>query len=99
MVIHSVVEVFDLALVAFQEESGSVAEGLSCDGDLVFHIAYIAFWFDFRQGLFCFRSGILLVDLLDLLSVSVKGCHSVSRGVLEVLSRFVEVCDQLFVLT
>jgi hypothetical protein len=52
MVIHSVVEVFDLALVAFQEESGSVAEGLFGDGDLVFHIAYIAFWFGFRQGLF-----------------------------------------------
>jgi hypothetical protein len=45
-------EVFDLALVAFQEESGSVAEGLFGDGDLVFHIAYIAFWFGFRQGLF-----------------------------------------------
>jgi hypothetical protein len=48
------VEVFDLAFVAFQEESGSVAEGLSCNGNLVFHLVYIAFWFGFRQGLiFC----------------------------------------------
>jgi hypothetical protein len=88
MVIHSVVEVFDLALVAFQEESGSVAEGLFGDGDLVFHIAYIAFWFDFRQGLFGFAH-ILFVGFILL---RLGFCHDV----VEALGRgFVAFCDSV----
>jgi len=51
------VEVFDLALVAFQKESGSVAEGLHCDVELVvFHRFYIVLWLMFRQGLIFRRS-------------------------------------------
>jgi len=52
VVIHRIVKVIHLRFVAFQEESRGVAEGLSGDGDLVFHMVYIAFWLLFRQGLF-----------------------------------------------
>jgi len=52
-IIDTIEEVIDLFDVSFEEVSIVFAEGLVTDFEVLFHRLYIAFWFMFRQLLFC----------------------------------------------
>ena len=89
-IIDTIEEVIDLFDASFEKVSIIFAECLVTDFEVLFHRFYIAFLDWFRQQLFLHR---ILMDAFNLVSVSFEGCHSLCRGNLEVLSRFVEVSN------